>query len=237
MRYFKHSNYTSFTRQLNYYNFKKVDQQSIPHHRNQNVTFSHPFFQRCHPEDMKNIMRKHQSPTSPRRMSPTTIIDLQHPRYLSLRDSIQHCECGGENNLQNNNNQNMQLQLQDQQQQNDHYQYQSQQCNTNHQNNNNCSNNNNQQQEQQQPQGPTYLRSRAHDVRFSNFIDAELYYAPLSPPPEFSFNTSPVVPPLLSLSSSPSSSSYEMSDNSDDTLFSPEDLDFLLDEDTPNSNQ
>lgn len=210
MRYFKHSNYTSFTRQLNYYNFKKVDQQSIPHHRNQNVTFSHPYFQRCHPEDMKNIMRKHQSPISPRRMSPTTIVDLQNPRFI-IQDSIQqHHEI---DHSQNNHHHHMHEECHEQQQQ-------QQQLQQSHHH-----------QQQQQPQGPTYLRSRAHDIGFSNFINSELYYAPLSPPPEYPFSDSPVTAPLQFVQS------YEMSDSSEDTLFSPDDLDFLLDEDSPDSNQ
>ncbi|TMW61917.1 hypothetical protein Poli38472_010980 [Pythium oligandrum] len=68
-KYFKHSKYTSFQRQLNYFNFRKWTKS-----RASVCTFSNTYFVRDDPELAWHISRKKSSPSSPNKpaLSKTT---------------------------------------------------------------------------------------------------------------------------------------------------------------------
>ena len=78
VKYFRHSRYASFQRQLNLYGFRK----------NERGAFEHEFFQRGNPEMLGRVLRTPQATKGTKRtLVGSTALSCSMPRASTLRSS------------------------------------------------------------------------------------------------------------------------------------------------------
>jgi hypothetical protein len=90
-KYFNHSHFSSFTRQLNFYGFQKRRADSdLQLKDNNSVRFCHEFFRRGHPELLQKIQRTTAGATSSKSESTSSVLSTEQVGTLQQQvESLQ----------------------------------------------------------------------------------------------------------------------------------------------------